>query len=183
MTIDLANKNVLVTGASRGIGRAIAEVLGECGAQVAVHYFRNEKKAEKVVETIGRAKSFQADLNNPAETVELFKNVADAFDQIHVVVNNAGISLYSPIAGSDEDFIKIWQETMEVNLNSMGLLCKKIYRALFATWRREDNKHHIPRGFQGRHQRLYGLCGIEGRHRGTYTLHSQGLWQGKYCGL
>ena len=125
MKIDLSGKTALVTGASRGIGRAIAEALGECGAKVAVHFFLNEAEAANAVTAIGNAQAFQADLNEPGETLRLFKEVEEAFGHIHIVVNNAGIAYNSPVDGSDEEFIKVWQETMEVNLNSMGLLCKK----------------------------------------------------------
>jgi len=126
MKIDLSGKNILVTGASRGIGRAIALQLGESGANVAVHFFQNQEAAEEVASKIGgNAKIFGADLNQPEECLNLFRDVVETFGQIHVIVNNAGISLNSPIDSRDEEFIKTWRETMEVNLNALGLLCKK----------------------------------------------------------
>ena len=126
MTINLSNQKILVTGASRGIGRAIAESLAGAGAQVALHYHRNQQDAEAIAERIGNgAQTFQADLSQPAEAAQLFENVIHAFGSIQCLVNNAGVALPAEINGEDVDFNKAWSQTMAVNLHAMGLLCKK----------------------------------------------------------
>ena len=126
MTINLSNQKILVTGASRGIGRAIAESLAETGAQVALHYHRNQQAAEEVADKIGNgAKTFQADLSQPAETAQLFEKVVNAFGAVHCLINNAGVALPAEIEGEDAAFNKVWSQTMAVNLHAMGLLCKK----------------------------------------------------------
>ncbi len=126
MKIDLSHQKILVTGASRGLGRAIAQQLAESGAQVAVHYYQNAQTAQRVADTCGnRAAVFQADLGRPVEVLQLFENVIAAFGHLDAVVNNAGISLSADVMGGDIDFTDSWSRTMLVNLHATGLLCKK----------------------------------------------------------
>jgi len=126
MKIDLSGQKILVTGASRGIGRAIAEQLAEAGAQVAVHYNRSANTAQHVVDNIGKgAAAFQADLSKPVEVIQLFDNVLAKFERLHAVVNNAGIAISAEVEGDDIGFTDAWSQTMLVNLHATGLLCKK----------------------------------------------------------
>ncbi len=126
MKIDLSGQKILVTGASRGIGKAIAGQLAGAGAQVAVHYHRNSDTANRVAEDIGHgAETFQADLCKPVEVIQLFDNVLAKFGRLHAIVNNAGIAISSDVDGSDIDFTDAWSKTMLVNLHATGLLCKK----------------------------------------------------------
>jgi NAD(P)-dependent dehydrogenase (short-subunit alcohol dehydrogenase family) len=106
----LENKSALVTGASRGIGRAIALALAEAGAQVLVHYGRSAQEAESVVAAIqakgGRANAIAADLGAPDGAALLAKQVrAIVGDRLDVLVSNAGISKAARIADyTVEDF-------------------------------------------------------------------------------
>lgn len=101
--MKLKNKTALVTGASKGIGRATAIALAEAGARVLVHYGRSTQEAESVVATIqakgGHADAFAADLATPNGAIEVAKQVgALAGDQLDIVVLNAGISKAARIA-------------------------------------------------------------------------------------
>lgn len=126
MHINLKNKNILVTGASRGIGKAIATTLVECGAKVAIHYNQNKNRAMKVVETLGaRAFLFQSDFSDAMQVSGLFNDVVKKFGRIDVLINNAGIALKSDPETDDVIWIDQWLKTMDVNLNAVGLLCKK----------------------------------------------------------
>ncbi len=126
MKIDLSEQSVLVTGASRGIGRAIAEQLAEAGARVAVHYGRSVNAAQQVADRCGHgARLFQADLSKPVEVLQLFENVVADFGHIDGLVNNAGISVSAAVEGDDIAFTDGWSRTMLVNLHATGLLCKK----------------------------------------------------------
>src|SRR6202049_94694 len=105
-------KTAIVTGASRGIGRTIAQRLAADGFGVVVNYAGNAAKAEEVVNEItssgGRALAVQADVANPEDVKQLFEKTLKAFGQIDVVVNNAGIMSLSPIAKGDvETFDKV----------------------------------------------------------------------------
>jgi NAD(P)-dependent dehydrogenase (short-subunit alcohol dehydrogenase family) len=125
MKIDLTGKNVLITGASRGIGKAIALAIAECDANVGIHYFRNEHHAEKVAKEIGKkAFLFKADLEDGIQVNEFFHEAVSEFGQIHVLINNAGISVHSDPEGDDIEFVNNWIKTIDVNLNAVGYLCK-----------------------------------------------------------
>jgi 3-oxoacyl-[acyl-carrier protein] reductase len=106
----LLNKTALVTGASRGIGRATALALAEAGAHVLVHYGRSAQEAESVVAAIqtkgGRANAISADLATPNGAALLAGQVRSIVDdRLDVLVSNAGISKAAPIADyTVEDF-------------------------------------------------------------------------------
>ena len=126
MQINLKHKNVIVTGASRGIGKAIAEILVDCGAKVALQYNKNKNSAEKVQKTLGpKAHLYQCDFSDGLEVNEFFNKVIKDFKQIHVLVNNAGIAINSDPEKDDIAWIDDWLQTMDVNLNAVGLLSKK----------------------------------------------------------
>lgn len=92
----LQNKNALVTGASRGIGKAIALQLAKEGANVIVHYHNQEAEAKKVAEEISKegmkAHILQGDLSNVEESIKLGQTAWEIFGGIELLVNNAGIS-------------------------------------------------------------------------------------------
>jgi NAD(P)-dependent dehydrogenase (short-subunit alcohol dehydrogenase family) len=126
MTLDLTGRHVLVTGASRGIGRALAEAMGDAGARVAVHYHRRREAAEAVAETAGHgAQPFQADLADDGAAGALFEEVVDAFGQVDVLVNNAGVARALPLEANEDDWRAGWHETMAVNLRAPEALCRR----------------------------------------------------------
>ena len=94
--MHLDGKTALVTGGSRGIGRAIALKLASEGAAVAINYAGNAKAAEDVKATIeaagGKAMVVQADVSNGESVEAMVKEVVDAFGGIDILVNNAGIT-------------------------------------------------------------------------------------------
>ena len=100
--IDLAEKRALVTGASRGIGAAIAISLAENGADVAITFQSSPDRAEEVVSTIDnlgrKAFAIQADSGDPVATGRSVEEVVEALGGLDILVNNAGIARYNTIA-------------------------------------------------------------------------------------
>ncbi len=124
MNIDLTGTVALVTGSSRGIGKAIARGMGESGATVAVHYKTNEERAKKLADELGNGSAaFGADLQAPLNVKDLFGDVLDKFGKIDVLVNNAGIFDNSPVGGPLNEWYEAWEKTIAVNLTSAGMLC------------------------------------------------------------
>jgi len=128
MHIDLSDQTILVTGASRGIGRAIAHALGTSGAQVAIHYHRSAEPAHALAEALDEAEPFQANLATVAGCTQLFDDVTTAFGRIDGLVNNAGVAVQLPLDDADETWAEGWARTMHVNLRAPELLCRRAIR-------------------------------------------------------
>lgn len=129
LTLDLSGQVALVTGASRGIGRAAAEALAQAGATVGLHYHRNEAAARDLAERLGHgAQIFGADLGDPDAPTRLFADAVEAFGRVDVLVNNAGIAEAAPLDGDAADWLGVWERTMAVNLRAAGLLCRAAAR-------------------------------------------------------
>lgn len=125
MQLDLSDQIVLVTGASRGIGRAAAVALAEAGATVAVHYGHSHDAAEEVTESCGRdARSFQADLSTLDATDSLIDRIVEAYGRLDALVLNAGVAVPTPLDADTERWDEAWTETMHVNLRAPELLCR-----------------------------------------------------------
>lgn len=127
MKIDLSNQKILVTGASRGIGKSIAQLLAASGAEVAVHYNRNKDAAEAVAAEIGKgAQVFQANLEDAQDCVRLVSDVLESFGRIDVLVNNAGIVVPIEQDADTDSFVAGWNKTLQVNLLATALLCHEL---------------------------------------------------------
>jgi 3-oxoacyl-[acyl-carrier protein] reductase len=121
MSGKLANQVAIVTGASKGIGAAIAEDLAAAGAAVIVDYSSSGAGAERVVEQIarrgGKAAAVQADLSKPDDIARLFAEAKKKFGRIDILVNNAGIYEFAPLENvTPEHFHR------QFDLNVLGLL-------------------------------------------------------------
>lgn len=121
----LQNKVALITGASRGIGRAIALLFAKEGAKVVVNYFRSEKEAKKVVgeiEELGsEAIAVKCDVSDEKQVKAMVKTTVDHYGKIDILVNNAGIVFDVPF---QEKTVEQWRKTLEVNLIGMFLCVK-----------------------------------------------------------
>jgi len=125
MRIDLGNTSVLVTGASRGIGAAVARAMGRAGARVAIHYREQRQQATALAQEIGAsAEVFQADLSKVEECTALWDAVSTRFGRIDTLVNNAGIAISSPMESATGEWLQGWETTMAVNLRAPAVLSK-----------------------------------------------------------
>jgi NAD(P)-dependent dehydrogenase (short-subunit alcohol dehydrogenase family) len=139
MKINLHSQRILVTGASRGIGKAIAAQLSASGAEVLLHFNSN----------LEAAKSLAASLPNPAHlapcdlsNLEMVKGwipeLIEKHGKIDAIVNNAGIAISIQDSAPTEDWTAAWLKTMDVNINAMAIICKE-----FITHARENKDGRI----------------------------------------
>jgi NAD(P)-dependent dehydrogenase (short-subunit alcohol dehydrogenase family) len=129
MKIDLTGKTVLVTGASRGIGKSLAEGLAGSGATVAAHFNRSREEAESLVRSLGNdSRAFQADLAEPAACERLFHDVVEAFGRVDILVNNAGVAIRIAPDSDTDTWLADWMLTMSVNLRAVEQLSRLAIR-------------------------------------------------------
>jgi 3-oxoacyl-[acyl-carrier protein] reductase len=119
---SLEGRTALVTGASRGIGRAIAEELARAGASVVVGYRSGKDEAEELAGTIG-GRAIQADVSNADEARRLVDEAGD----IDVLVNNAGLTRDGLLARMADDD---WRTVIETNLSSVFYTCRAVTRPM-----------------------------------------------------
>jgi 3-oxoacyl-[acyl-carrier protein] reductase len=136
MEASLAGRTALVTGASRGIGRAVALALAREGADVAVNYAGNERAAAEVCDEIARhgrrAVALRADVSVAAEVGRLVDEVRRQLGGISILVNNAGIARRQSIEQVTE---RDWDEIIDVNLKSVFLVTQAVVADMRAAGR------------------------------------------------
>ncbi len=129
--LDLSGKTALVTGASRGIGRAIALQLARCGAAVAVNYRQSQDEADAVRAEIescgGRAITVQGDVRLLDDADRIVRETADSLGRLDILVNNAGFHRDTLILRMS---VEDWDEVMAVNLRAVFLCTKAALRLM-----------------------------------------------------
>lgn len=119
MTIDLTDKTVLITGASRGIGKAMALKFAKANATIILHYHKNLKAAHETLALLKQGRHFvvQADLADPGSIQKMMATVLSQFSHITILINNAGIFQDAPITDSTyESWQEVWHRTIQTNL-------------------------------------------------------------------
>ena len=123
----LDGKVAIVTGSSRGIGKAIAERFAEEGARVTVNYMSNEREADDVADRIrragGEAMAVRADVSKAADVKELVRSTVDQFGRVDVLVNNAGVMFTKSVLDTTEEE---WDRTIDINLKGAYLCSKEV---------------------------------------------------------
>jgi glucose 1-dehydrogenase len=127
--ISLKGQKALVTGASSGIGRAVATALGRAGADVVVNYMRGEDAAKAVVGEItiagGRAIAVQADVSDEGQVQAMFRQMFEEFGTIDILVSNAGLQKDAPF---DEMTLAQWNTVIGINLTGQFLCAREAVR-------------------------------------------------------
>ncbi|MFZ9857741.1 MAG: 3-oxoacyl-ACP reductase FabG [Roseiflexaceae bacterium] len=141
MQIRLDERVALVTGGSRGIGRAIAQSLATTGATVVINYRGNQAAADETIASIeaagGKAVAIQADVANAEDVDRLFKEVTERFGRIDILVNNAGITRDTLMLRMKDDD---WDAVMDTNLRGVFLCTRAALRPMTrARWGRIIN--------------------------------------------
>ena len=117
------SKTVLITGASRGIGRAIAELFSREGADIVLNYLRNEEAAqavEKILTSQGsRVLRMRANVGNPKEAEELVESAGKHFGKIDVLIHNAALGAFKPVS---ELRVNQWELSLDVNAKALLVL-------------------------------------------------------------
>ena len=123
---DFKDKVAVVTGSSRGIGRAVALALARCGCAVTINYRNSQDEADEVVNSIrqmgGKAIAVKCDVSKREEVEKMFTATIDAFNKVDILVNNAGIFMGAPLLEITDE---IWDKNMEINLKG-AFLCTQI---------------------------------------------------------
>ena len=127
MQTNFNNKTVLITGGSRGIGRACALLFSSLGANVIITYKSNVTEAAYtlgILSTEGNHSMLQLDVTNPGNIEKVFKEVISKYNRLDVLVNNAGIFVEHKLNEvSFEEWQHAWSETLATNLTGVSNLC------------------------------------------------------------
>ncbi len=136
MAIDLSGRTALVTGGSRGIGKACCLLLAQAGARVAVNYATNQAKAKETVNALQKISanntdiiSFQADVSDRTCIDRLVDGVTDQLGPIDILINNAGIFDY---VSHNDTTADLWDRTLATNLTSAFLLTWAVKESMIA---------------------------------------------------
>jgi NAD(P)-dependent dehydrogenase (short-subunit alcohol dehydrogenase family) len=126
LQMDFKNKVILITGASRGIGKATAQAFAKREAQVIINYKQDHERAKETLDSLEPGNHFliQADVSKPDELESMFDEVIRNYKQIDVLVNNAGIGIFHPVDDiSFDSWQHAWQQVINTNLMAVANSC------------------------------------------------------------
>ena len=127
MFTDFTNKNVLITGGSRGIGRACAKLFSDLNANVIITYKSDIEEAKHTLGLLDNAQNhslYQLDVSNPEDIRQVFLQVIEKHERLDVLVNNAGVYIEHKIDQvSFEEWQNAWNQTIATNLTGVSNLC------------------------------------------------------------
>ncbi|WP_215225480.1 SDR family NAD(P)-dependent oxidoreductase [Echinicola shivajiensis] len=126
MNISLSKQRILVTGASRGIGRAIAKQLSSSGAEVLIHYSKHLEEAQLLQSKLkNKSHLVQCDFADLKQVKGWLPDLVDKYGKIDAVINNAGIAKSISDEAGTNDWASTWLATMTVNVNALAIISKE----------------------------------------------------------
>ncbi len=132
MKFDFSGKTALITGGSRGIGRACAELFAHSGANVVFTYKTAKTEAEKTLKQLGKKGShcfFQLDVSEPDAIRRMFEQIMQTYPRLDVLINNAGVYIEHKTLELDySEWQKRWHETIQTNLTGVANCCYWVAR-------------------------------------------------------
>jgi 3-oxoacyl-[acyl-carrier protein] reductase len=126
MTFDFKDKNILITGGSRGIGNVTAKLFAASGANVIITYKSNRESAELTLASLkpGNHSTYQLDVADPAAVQHFFDLLSERYERLDVLINNAAVFVEHKILETDyESWQQSWNETLQTNLTGPANLC------------------------------------------------------------
>ena len=143
MQIDLTGKKILITGATRGIGKVIAKQALLAGAKVGIHYTKSQVIAQEFKDSFPeKAFPLQAELSEVKNCQTLFEKCIQELEGLDVLINNAGVAHFSPLNESENQWLEKWHNTFNINLLSSTFLSKKAVN-YFLSHKQEGRLIHI----------------------------------------
>lgn len=138
MDYNLKGKTAIITGAAKGLGKAIALNLAKEGVNTAINYNSNREKAEEtaaeIISSYGvKAAAIQADVTNEDDVTRLFRQAADTFGAIDILVNNSAVC---PITMVCDMAYAEWEQVIKTNLSGTFLTCREMVRYLIGSERK-----------------------------------------------
>ncbi len=176
MKIDFSDQVVMVTGASRGIGREIARRFADSGARVVVHYHKNSNAAEQTLAGLcGHSHLMvSADLADAAAVGNMAEKTFKEMGKIDVLVNNAGVYEFHPVATTTfEEWQRSWEKTLFTNLLGPAHLVFSCGPPHDEKRRRKNHQHHFT-GCLSRGTGRSGLWRQQGRTQRLQSIHGPG---------
>jgi 3-oxoacyl-[acyl-carrier protein] reductase len=127
--MDFINKTVLITGGSRGIGKAIALTFADHGARVAINYVSNDDAAEETLKNLpgGPHIKYKADISNPDGILPMIETVVRNLGSLDILVNNAGVNLVKPFLKLTE---QEWNTVLDTNLKGCFYCCQAVGKGM-----------------------------------------------------
>ncbi|MBT8297492.1 MAG: SDR family oxidoreductase [Maribacter sp.] len=132
MQLDFSNKNVLITGGSRGIGKACAKLFASLNANVIFTYKSNKQAAKATLDEMdkkGNHKSYQLDITKPKDIEQVFDTIILDYARVDILINNAGVYIEHKVTAVDYlEWQQCWNETILTNLTGVSNLCYLVSR-------------------------------------------------------
>jgi len=126
MIFEFKDKNVLITGGSKGIGYAAAKLFAKCGANVMITYRTGKRAAEKMLKELspGKHAAYALDVTDPSAIEACFNAISKQYASLDILVNNAGVFIEHPILDvSFEEWNSRWEQTLKTNLLGAANMC------------------------------------------------------------